>query len=80
MALRVALDTNAWSAFARGDADVVVTLETAESIYLPFVVIGELRAGFALGTKGRSNEAVLARFVARPDVRVLQSSDATTRH
>lgn len=46
---------------------------------LPFVVLGELRAGFAVGTQGASNERGLARFLTLPGVTVLHSSDDTAR-
>ena len=43
------------------------------------MVVAELRAGFAAGTKGRANERVLHRFLAQPGVEILHSTDATTR-
>lgn len=49
-------------------------------IYMPFVVLGELRAGFAVGSRGRDNEAVLRRFLALPGVAVLYADEATTRN
>ena len=78
--MRIALDTNAYSAMARGDESIVDTLGRADTVALPFVVLGELRAGFASGTKGAANESELARFLALPDVSVLHSSDTTSRH
>ena len=78
--MRVALDTNAYSAMSRGQEAIIDTLERADAVRLPFVVIGELRAGFAAGTKGAVNERGLVRFTALPDVSVLHSSDATSRH
>jgi len=74
--MRLALDTNAYSAIAKGDPAIVDVVERADSLYLPFIVIAELRAGFSLGTKGPQNERVLARFLALPDVTVLHSTDA----
>ena len=41
--MRVALDTNRYTDFCRGDAETVETLETATAVFLPFVVVGELR-------------------------------------
>ena len=57
--MRIALDTNRYVDLAAGSADAVHVLEHAEEIALPFVVIAELRAGFAIGTKGADNERVL---------------------
>jgi tRNA(fMet)-specific endonuclease VapC len=78
--LRVALDTHRYTDLCRGDAQVVTTLEAAESIYLPFVVLGELRAGFAVGQQGPQNERVLREFLIRPGVRVLWADDQTSHH
>ena len=78
--MRVALDTNRYTDFARNDASIVALLEACESIGVPFVVVGELRAGFAAGRRGRENEAALARFLAKDGVIVLHSAEATTRH
>lgn len=77
--MRVALDTNRYRDLCDGDQELVRLLEEAESVHLPFVVLGELRAGFSLGSRGRENERVLQRFLLKPDVEVLYPGDATTR-
>jgi tRNA(fMet)-specific endonuclease VapC len=62
MAMRLALDTNRYTDLCR-DADEVVTLvEHAETVFLPFAVLGELRAGFSLGKRGAENERRLRQF------------------
>ena len=61
--MRLALDTNRYVDFCHGLADVVSTLETAEAIQVPFAVLGELRGGFAVGSKGPDNERTLRRFL-----------------
>lgn len=78
--MRVALDTNRYRDLCEGEEDVTQLLEESESVHLPVIVVGELRAGFALGRKGRENEAVLQRFLMKPGVEVLYPTDATTRH
>ena len=77
--MRIALDTNRYTDLCRGDAEVVRWLEEAEEVFLPFVVLGELRAGFAVGSKGRENERLLQRFLAKPGVTVLYADEPTTR-
>ena len=77
--MRLAIDTNRYRDLCDGKRDVVERLETAEAIFVPFVVLAELRAGFAAGTKGKVNERVLHRFLAQPGVEILHTSDATTR-
>lgn len=78
--MKVALDTNRYRDLCEGDEGVVRLLEDAESVHVPLIVIAELRAGFALGKKGRENEAVLQRFLIKPGVEILYPTDATTRH
>ena len=78
--MRVALDTNRYVDFCRGVPDVVTTLENAEAVLLPFVVVGELRAGFGIGTKGASNERVLRRFLMKDGVSVLFADEQSTHH
>jgi tRNA(fMet)-specific endonuclease VapC len=77
--VKLALDTNRYRDLSDGDARVTHLLQESESVYLPFIVLGELRAGFALGKKGRENERVLQRFLAKPGVEMLYPSEATTR-
>ena len=77
--MRLALDTNRYTDFCKGDEHIVELLETAEAIHLPFVVLGELRAGFAVGRQGTRNERVLRQFLVRPGVRVLYADDSTTQ-
>lgn len=77
--MRIALDTNRYTDLCGGDSEVAQALEVVESIFLPFIVVAELRAGFSVGTKERSNERVLQKFLAKPDVNILYADDATTR-
>ena len=77
--MRLAIDTNRYRDLCVGRREVVERLETAEAIFVPVVVLAELRAGFAVGTKGRANERMLHQFLAQPGVEVLHTTDATTR-
>lgn len=77
--MRVALDTNGYVAFCRGEEDTVDLLEKADSIHLPFVVLAELRAGFAVGKRGAENERVLGLFLSKPEVYSLFADDQTTQ-
>ncbi|HEY6763773.1 MAG TPA: type II toxin-antitoxin system VapC family toxin [Candidatus Sulfotelmatobacter sp.] len=78
--VRLALDTNRYTDLCRGDVSVVETVELAQEVWLPFVVLGELRAGFAVGSQGPRNEAVLRRFLLKTGVSVLYADDQTTHH
>lgn len=78
--MRLALDTNRYSDLCRGLAPVVAIVERAEEVLLPFVVVAELRAGFAVGKHGAENERILRRFMAKPGVGVLFPDEQTTHH
>lgn len=78
--MRIALDTNAYTAVARGDERAVALVRAAQQIHLPFVVLAELRAGFAAGTLGKRNEAKLTAFLGSPRVSVLYADEQTTHH
>lgn len=78
--MRIALDTNRYTDLCRGLPAVVNTVAVADEVWLPFIVLGELRAGFAVGTKGAHNEAVLRRFLLKTGVAVLYADDQSTQY
>jgi len=78
--VKLALDTNRYTDLCRGDVAVVETVELADEVWLPFIVLGELRAGFAVGSQGPRNEAVLRRFLLKFGVSVLYADEQTTHH
>jgi tRNA(fMet)-specific endonuclease VapC len=80
VALRLALDTNRYTDLCRGDASVIDMVEFADEVWLPFIVVGELRAGFAVGSQGPRNESILRQFLLKPRVGVLYADDQTTHH
>ena len=78
--MKVAVDTNRYVDFARGEPAVADVLENAEEVLVPLIVLGELRAGFAVGSKGARNEGGLRRFLLRAGVSVLFPDEQTTHH
>ncbi len=78
--MRLALDTNRYADLCRGNPRVVEIVEAADAVWLPFIVVGELRAGCAVGSQGPRNEAVLRRFLLKPGVSVLYPDEQTTYH
>jgi tRNA(fMet)-specific endonuclease VapC len=78
--VRVALDTNRYVDLCKGVDETVSLLEEAEAILLPFVVLGELRAGFVHGRRQVDNERTLRRFLLKDGVQVLFADDQTTHH
>jgi len=67
----ILLDTNAYTAFMLGAAEVVDVVAHADRLYLNSIVLGELLGGFAAGTREPTNRAELARFLDSPRVEVL---------
>ena len=78
--MRLALDTNRYTDLQAGDRDVAKVLEKAAEIFLPFIVVAELRAGFSLGARGRENERKLGEFLGEQQVTVLYPDNQTSFH
>ena len=76
--MKISLDTNRYTDFQRSDRAVRLFLEATREIFIPFAVAGELRAGFAAGSRRLENEAVFALFLARPGVSILYPDEQTT--
>jgi tRNA(fMet)-specific endonuclease VapC len=76
--VRVALDTNRYVDLCKGVAETVELIASAEAVFLPFVVVAELRAGFAMGRRAADNERVLRRLLMKDGVAVLYPDDGTT--
>ncbi|MCX6586015.1 MAG: type II toxin-antitoxin system VapC family toxin [Acidobacteria bacterium] len=68
---RYALDTSAYGAFRRQDPRVITLIDEASWIGMPSIVLGELFAGFANGTRTRQNQDLLQSFLAHPVVETL---------
>ena len=73
------LDTSAYSNFRRGNEEVAVLLDRAESVGVPAVARGERRTGFLLGARRSRSEAELDAFLDNPVVRVLSVDSETSR-
>lgn len=69
--MRIALDTNAYSALMRGHLDVAALIRRSESVLVPTVVAGELLYGFRLGSRFEENAARFEAFLAVPSVELL---------
>lgn len=71
---RVVLDTSAYSWLRAGHSEVLDVLASADLVWVPSIVIGELEAGFRLGTRHRENIVLLEEFLAEPFVAVRPAS------
>ncbi|HEX4961778.1 MAG TPA: type II toxin-antitoxin system VapC family toxin [Thermoanaerobaculia bacterium] len=77
---RLVLDTSAYSHFRAGDDRVLDFVATAEVVFLPTIVLGELEAAFALGRRERENRTLLSEFLAEPFVSVLPVTPMVAHH
>lgn len=75
--IKVMLDTSAYSAYLRGNAEVRQALREADGIYLNAVVLGELYAGFARGGREKKNRDILREFLSSPRVQVAVIDEET---
>ena len=80
MALRYLVDTNRLTDALRGDSEVINFLETAAEVWISFVSLAELRAGFMLGSRKDLNEGLLQAFLRLPGVGVVFADRETTIH
>ncbi len=76
--MRALLDTNRLTDVFRGDAALVKILERAEEVWIPFVALGEIKAGFLAGSRPAENERLLFAFLTLPGVGVLFADRETT--
>lgn len=66
----ILIDTNAFSALKRADADMIEIIQYAEVIGISPIVIGELLYGFDNGNKAKENRLDLQKFLDSPRVKV----------
>ena len=69
--MKLLMDVNRYRDLTDGDEAVVQTLGSAEQIFIPFVTLAELAAGFDGGTRTEHNRRVLTAFLRKPGVGIL---------
>ena len=75
--MNIALDTNAYNEMVKGVDRVTQAISRATRVIVPFIVLAELRAGFAVGSKRSANEKQLDAFLAKPGVEVMYANGET---
>jgi tRNA(fMet)-specific endonuclease VapC len=79
--MRIVLDTSAYSHFRSNHAGVVDRLATADRVYMPTVVLGELEAAFRRGRRTSDNRAKLDELLREDFVAVLPvTTDVARRY
>lgn len=76
--MRFALDTNRLTDFLAGSEEAVDKVQLAERLYVPVIVVGEMRAGFAAGGKAPVNEKRLTQFLSSRRVTLLPIDGPTS--
>lgn len=75
--MKILLDTNAYVAFKKGQANVVSYIREAEQVVFSAVVMGELLFGFRNGNRFEQNMAELEAFLENPYVSFLPVTAVT---
>ena len=78
--MRVALDTNRLTDLFQGDMGLAEQLGYCDEVWVPLVVLGEIKAGFFGGTQQTRNEALLQALLAKSTVGILMPTRATADH
>ena len=78
--MRVALDTNRLTDLFRGDAELADRLGECDEVWIPLIVLAEIKAGFYGGSEQHRNEVLLRSFLAKPTVGVLLPARETAEH
>lgn len=76
--MRLAIDTNRYRDYVNGEPEALKPIEQADQVFVPLIVIAELRAGFRLGSRQNENEATLAKILREPQIEILFPDEATT--
>jgi tRNA(fMet)-specific endonuclease VapC len=74
---QVLIDSCAYTRFVAGDRTVLAELSRAKTVFLSVFVLGELRAGFKVGSNEAQNKRILAAFLDKPSVALLPAGDDT---
>ncbi len=78
--MRILIDTNRYRDFCAGDREALEVIRRAIRIYVPFVVLAELRSGFLCGRRSRGNEKYLTLFLNSDRVETIYPDENTTHH
>ena len=80
MEVRVALDTNRLTDLFQGDTALADTLGGCDEVWIPLIVLGEIKAGFCGGAQRHRNEILLRQLLAKPTVAVALPTRETAEH
>lgn len=73
----IAIDTNVYSAFKKGNSRIIEALQNSDSIALDIVVLAELLSGFKAGSREKQNRKELEEFLNNDRVTLLSHNEDT---
>ena len=77
---QILLDTNAYTAFKRGEQSAIEIIRLAETVGLSTIVLGELLSGFSAGRQEAKNRSELAAFLDSSRVLIIPVDDKTAEY
>ncbi len=80
MEVRVALDTNRLTDLFQGDAELADRLGQCDEVWIPLIVLAEMKAGFLGGSQQYRNEGLLQTFLGKPTVGIFLPVRETAEH
>jgi tRNA(fMet)-specific endonuclease VapC len=78
--VRVALDTNRLTDLFQGDAALAERLGLCDEVWIPLVVLAEIKAGFLGGNRRDRNEILLRKLLSKATVGILLPDRETAEH
>ena len=78
MAMKIVIDSNRYTDLCHNILEVIEIVEHASLVFVPLIVIAELRAGFANGNQQEKNERILTKFLNKDEVSILYPDEQTT--
>lgn len=74
------MDTNRLTDLFQGDAELADRLSECDEVWLPLMVLAEIKAGFHGGAQQQHNEVLLQKFLSKPTVGILLPARETAEH
>ncbi len=75
----ILFDTNAYTAFMRGESSIIEVIQHSETVGISPVVLGELLAGFEYGNKAKKNRDELQQFLQSSRIRLFTITSDTAK-
>ncbi len=69
--MKLALDTSGYSRLMQSHSELTNVIERADHVYVPAITMGELYAGFRIGSRFEINQSELLEFVGLPGVEIV---------